>query len=118
MSIALTAWSGLFRCGNERRFEDMPLRPIPGRRRIGMLMAERGPEGGRYVGTTSLVVWSGDAFGDKSAEGKYRLVFVTGLMSSTLNGPCHIIRRTPKFATRQVGSGPGGGNDGPRGPIA
>lgn len=50
-----------------------------------------------HNGTMSLVGWSDAAFGGQPSLGKCRLGFVTGIMSSTLSGPCYIIQWTPKF---------------------
>ena len=41
-----------------------------------------------------LVGW---CFWDQRTEGKCRLGYVIGLMSSTLTGPCHVFRWTSKF---------------------
>ena len=51
----------------------------------------RARSGGIRCGAMSLAGWSDAANGDQSEDGKCRRGFVIGLMSSTLNGPCHII---------------------------
>ena len=42
--------------------------------------------------------WSDAAFRDQLAEGKRRLVYVIGLASPSLAGPCNIPKWAPKFA--------------------
>ena len=56
----------------------------------------------------TLVGWSDAAYGDQSTEGKCRLGFVIGLMSSTLKGPFRILQRTYKFSRKMVKSSLGG----------
>ena len=60
-----------------------------GRRRVGREKI--------HCGTMSLAGWSDAVRGDQSAEGRCRLGYVIGLMSSALYGPCHIFRRNSKF---------------------
>ena len=55
-----------------------------------------------HSGAMFLVGWSHAAFGDQWAGGKYQLSYVIGLTSSSLTGPCHIIRRTSRVARKPV----------------
>ena len=52
--------------------------------------------------------WPDAAYGDLSTEGKCRLGFVIGLMSSTLKGPFRILQRTYKFSRKMAKSSLGG----------
>ena len=61
-----------------------------------------------HGGLTALVGWADAAFGDQLAEGKFRLDYVIGLMSSTQRGPRHILQRASKFARKMVKSSLGG----------
>ena len=87
----------------------MPPRLILGRRRAGMSMNACGPGGRIHCGTMSLVGRPDSAYGHQSAGGGCRLECVVGLISSTLNGPYHILRRASKLTRRLVSRGLGGG---------
>ena len=50
-----------------------------------------------HCGTTSLVVWSDAACRNQSIEGRCRMGYVTGLMSSYLSDPLRILQWTSKF---------------------
>ena len=50
-----------------------------------------------HCGAASLAGRPDAAYGDQSAEGKCRSGYVIGLASSSLNGPCHILRRASRF---------------------
>ena len=56
-----------------------------------------------------VMVGSSDAtYWHQSTEGKCRLGFAIGLMSSSLKGPRHILQRTPKYPREMVKSSFGG----------
>ena len=55
----------------------------------------------------SLVAWSNAAFQDQSSEGTCLLVYVIGPMSSTLNGPRHILQWASKFTRKLAKSSQG-----------
>ena len=60
----------------------------PKGRKKGAVDGDMGARGGRvHCGTMSLVGWSGAVYGDQSAGGRCRVGHVSGLMSSTLDGP-------------------------------
>ena len=61
-----------------------------------------------HGGAMSLVGWSDAAYGDLTKTGKCRLGYLIGLMSPSLNGPCHVLRRTSKFTRKLVESSLGG----------
>ena len=48
------------------------------------------------------------AYGDQSTGGRCRLGYVTGLMSSTLKGPCRILQWASRFTRKMVESRLGG----------
>ena len=56
----------------------------------------------------TLLGWYDAAYGGQSTEGKCRLGYVIGLMSSTLKCPCHISQWTSKFTRKMVKSSLGG----------
>ena len=56
----------------------------------------------------TLVGWSDAAYGRLSEEGKCRLGYMIGLMSSSLSGPCHVLQWTSKFTRKLVKSSLGG----------
>ena len=56
----------------------------------------------------SLVGWSDAAYGRLSEEGRCRLGYIIGLMSSSLSGPCHVLQWTSKFTRKLVKSSLGG----------
>ena len=51
--------------------------------------------GGVHCGLISSLGWSGAAYGDQSAEGKCRVGFLGGLMSSTLTVPRDVLQWAP-----------------------
>ena len=61
-----------------------------------------------HCGSMSLAGWSEAAFGDQSTEGKCRLGYVVGPMSSTLKGPRHISQWTSKLTKKVAKSSLGG----------
>ena len=61
-----------------------------------------------YRGTLSIVGWSDVAYGDQSAEGKYRLGSAIVLTSSTLRCPRHMPKRTSEFTRKSADSSLGG----------
>ena len=61
-----------------------------------------------HRGTTAPAGWPHAAYGYQSTEGKCRLGYVVGLMSSTLKGPCHISQPTSKFTREMAKSSLGG----------
>ena len=56
----------------------------------------------------TLVGWSDAAYGRLSEEGRCRLGYIIGLMSSSLSGPCHVLQWTSKFTRKLVKSSLGG----------
>ena len=56
----------------------------------------------------TMVGWSDAAYRDQPTEGKYRLGYVIGLMSSTWEGPRHILQWTSKL-TRKIAKSSSGG---------
>ena len=58
--------------------------------------------------TMLLVGWSDAAFGAHEQDGRCRLGYLIGLMSSTLAGPVHILQWTSKFTRKHVKSSLGG----------
>ena len=56
----------------------------------------------------SPVGWSDAACGDLSQNGKCRLGYLIGSMSSSLTGPCHVLQWTSKFTRKLVKSSLGG----------
>ena len=60
------------------------------------------------TGTLSLAGWSDAAYGDLSRNGKCRLGFLVGIMSSSLTGPCHVLQWASKFTRKLVKSSLGG----------
>ena len=58
--------------------------------------------------TLSLVGWSDAAYGDRSQNGKCRLGYLIGIMSSFLSGPCHVLPWASKFTRKLVKSSLGG----------
>ena len=69
----------------------------------------RAREGKIRRGAVSFAGWSGAAYVDQSPEGRRRVGFVIGLMSSTLNGLRRISRRASLFARQWVKKSVGGG---------
>ena len=61
-----------------------------------------------HEGAMTMVGWSDAAFGTHTQEGRCRLGYIIGLMSSTLQGPVHIIQWTSKFTRKHVKSSLGG----------
>ena len=61
-----------------------------------------------HSGTLSLVGWSDAAYGDLSQNGKCRLGYLIGIMSSSLSGPRHVLQWTSKFTRKLVKSSLGG----------
>ena len=61
-----------------------------------------------HGGTLSLVGWSDAAYGDLSQNGRCRLGYLIGIMSSSLSGPCHVLQWTSKFTRKLVKSSLGG----------
>ena len=61
-----------------------------------------------HKGTLTLVGWSDAAYGKLSEDGRCRLGYIIGLMSSSLSGPCHVLRWTSKFTRKLVRSSLGG----------
>lgn len=61
-----------------------------------------------HEGTMMLVGWSDAAFGTHTQDGRCRLGYIIGLMSSTLTGPVHILQWTSKFTRKHVKSSLGG----------
>ena len=61
-----------------------------------------------HGGAMSSAGWSDAAYGSQSTGGKCRLGYVIGLMSSTLEGPCHNLRWPSKFTQELVKSSLGG----------
>ena len=61
-----------------------------------------------HGGAMSLVGWSDAAYGDLTKNGKCRLGYLIGLMSSALSGPCHVLQWTSKFTRKLVKSSLGG----------
>ena len=59
-------------------------------------------------GAMFLVSWSDAVSGGQSPEGKSRLGYVIGLMSSTLKGPRHILQWTSKLTRKLATRSPGG----------
>ena len=57
-----------------------------------------------HEGTMMLVGWSDAAFGTHTQDGRCRLGYIIGLMSSDLTGPVHILQRTSKFTGKHVKS--------------
>ena len=55
-----------------------------------------------------LVGWSDAVFGTHTQDGRCRLGYIIGLMSSTLTGPVHILQWTSKFTRKHVKSSLGG----------
>ena len=55
-----------------------------------------------------LAGWSDVAFGTHAQDGRIRLGYIIGLMSSTLTGPAHILQWTSKFTREHVKSSLGG----------
>ena len=53
-------------------------------------------------GALSLVGRSDAAYGDLSQDGKCRLGYLIGIMSSSLSGPCHVLQWTSKFTRKLV----------------
>ena len=56
----------------------------------------------------TLVGLSDAAYGDQSSEGKCRVGYVVGLMSSTAKGPFRISQLTSRFARKMAKSRLGG----------
>ena len=56
----------------------------------------------------ALAGWSDAAYVDQSTGRMCRLRYVTGLMSSTSTGPCHISQWTSEITRKMVKSSPGG----------
>ena len=52
--------------------------------------------------------WSDAALGTHGQDGRCRLGYLVGLMSSTLTGPVHILQWTSKFTRKHVKSSLGG----------
>ena len=61
-----------------------------------------------HKGTLTLVGWSDAAYGKLSEDGRCRLGYIIGLMSSSLSGPCHVLQWTSKFTRKLVKSSLGG----------
>ena len=61
-----------------------------------------------HEGAMMLVGWSDAAFGTHTQDGRCRLGYIIGLMSSTLTGPVHILQWTSKFTRKHVKSSLGG----------
>ena len=61
-----------------------------------------------HKGALTLVGWSDAAYGKLSEDGRCRLGYIIGLMSSSLSGPCHILQWTSKFTRKLVKSSLGG----------
>ena len=61
-----------------------------------------------HRGTLSPVGWSDAAYNDLSQSGKCRLGYLTGITSSSLSGPCYVLRWTSKFTRKLVKSSLGG----------
>ena len=57
-----------------------------------------------HRGTMTLVGRSDAAYRDQSTEGKCRLGYVVGLMSSILQYLCQILQLTPKYTRELVKS--------------
>ena len=57
-----------------------------------------------HKGTLTLAGWSDAAYGGLSEEGRCRLGYIIGLMSSSLSlsGPCHVLQWTSKFTRKFV----------------
>ena len=55
-----------------------------------------------------LVGWPDAAFGTHGQDGRCRMGYLIGLMSSTIAGPVHIPIWTSKFIRKHVKSSPGG----------
>ena len=55
-----------------------------------------------------LVGWPDAAFGTHGQDGRCRLGYLIGLVSSTLTGPVHILQWTSKFTRKHVKSPLGG----------
>ena len=55
-----------------------------------------------------LAGWSDAAFGTHTQDGRCRLGYIIGLMSSTLTGPVRILQWTSKFTRKHVKSSLGG----------
>ena len=80
----------------------------PGRGgKVPTVLRKRGEKA--HGGSTTLAGWPDVAYGDQSTECKSRLGYAVGLMSSTMEGPPHILRRTSKFARKVVKSSLDGG---------
>ena len=62
-----------------------------------------------HEGAMMLVGWSDAAFGTHTQDGRCRLGYIIGLMSSTLTGPVHILQWASKFTRKHVKSSLGGG---------
>ena len=58
--------------------------------------------------TLSLVGWSDAAYGDLLQNGRCRLGYLSGIMASSLSGPCHVLQWTSKFTRKLVKSSLGG----------
>ena len=58
--------------------------------------------------TMSSAGWSDATYGDQSMEGRCRLGYVVGLMSSSLTSPRHLLQWPSKFTGKRVESGLGG----------
>ena len=54
-----------------------------------------------------LVGWSDAAFGAREQDGRCRLGYLIGFMSSTLTVPVHILQCTSKFTRKHLKSPPG-----------
>ena len=52
--------------------------------------------------------WSDAAYGDLSQNGKCRLGYLIGIMSSSLTGPCHVLHWASKFTRKIAMRGMGG----------
>ena len=61
-----------------------------------------------HRGSLTLVGWSDAAYGKLSEDGRCRLGYIIGLMSSSLSGPCHVLQWTSKFTRKLVKSSLGG----------
>ena len=61
-----------------------------------------------HENTMMMVGWSDAAFGTHTQEGRCRLGYIIGLMSSALTGPVHILQWTSKFTRKHVKSSLGG----------
>ena len=59
-------------------------------------------------GAMVILGWSDSAYGGQSTEEKRQLGCVIGLMSSTLKGPCHILRGNSEFTMKMAKSSLGG----------